>query len=54
MTTIRTTNLWPELPLPGWKDTYDTLHMWTQIIGKIKLALTPEVNQVECYSACYT
>jgi hypothetical protein len=27
-----------------WKDTYDTLHRWTQIIGKIRLALTPPVN----------
>jgi hypothetical protein len=39
-----TTNLWPELPLADWKDTYETLHMWTQIVGKIRLALTPLVN----------
>ena len=38
------TNPWPELPLSEWKDTYDTLHMWTQIIGKIRLALNPLVN----------
>jgi len=38
------TNLWPELPLAEWKDTYDTLHMWTQIVGKIRLTLTPLVN----------
>jgi len=38
------TNFWPELPLAEWKDTYDTLHMWTQIVGKIRLALTPLVN----------
>jgi hypothetical protein len=44
MTTVRTTNLWPELRLAEWKDTYYTLHRWTQIIGKIKLALTPQVN----------
>jgi hypothetical protein len=44
MTTVRTANLWPELPLAEWKDTYDTLHRWTQIIGKIRLALTPPVN----------
>lgn len=31
---------WPELPLAAWKDTYETLHMWTQIVGKIRLALT--------------
>jgi len=39
-----TVNSWPELPLSEWKDTYDTLHMWTQIVGKIRLALTPTVN----------
>jgi len=35
---------WPELPLQRWQDTYATLHMWTQIVGKIRLALTPRVN----------
>jgi hypothetical protein len=35
---------WPELPLHLWRDTYATLHMWTQIVGKICLALTPKVN----------
>ncbi|MDQ2898343.1 MAG: DUF5996 family protein [Acidobacteriota bacterium] len=35
---------WPELPLDAWKDTYATLHMWTQIVGKIRMALTPLVN----------
>ena len=35
---------WPALPLSAWKDTFDTLHMWTQIVGKIRLALTPKVN----------
>ena len=35
---------WPALPLEAWKDTYDTLHMWTQIIGKIRLKLTPHLN----------
>jgi uncharacterized protein DUF5996 len=38
------TNLWPELPLAEWKDTYYTLHMWTQIVGKIRLALMPLEN----------
>jgi hypothetical protein len=36
---------WPELPLERWRDTYATLHMWTQIVGKICLELTPRVNQ---------
>lgn len=35
---------WPALPLEAWKDTRDTLHMWTQIVGKVKLALTPLTN----------
>ncbi len=39
-----TDNLWPALPLEEWQDTYATLHMWTQIIGKIRLAQTPLVN----------
>jgi hypothetical protein len=35
---------WPPLPLAQWKDTCDTLHMWTQIVGKVRLATTPLVN----------
>jgi Family of unknown function (DUF5996) len=35
---------WPPLPLESWKDTCATLHMWTQIVGKVRLALTPKVN----------
>jgi len=35
---------WPELRLDDWKDTYATLHMWMQIVGKIRLALTPKTN----------
>lgn len=35
---------WPALPLEAWKDTCSTLHMWTQIVGKVRLALTPLVN----------
>jgi hypothetical protein len=35
---------WPELPLESWQETYETLHMWTQIVGKIRLRLTPLVN----------
>ena len=41
---MRSANAWPELPLAEWKDTCDTLHMWTQIVGKIRLALTPLAN----------
>ncbi len=35
---------WPELRLEAWQDTYATLHMWTQIVGKVRLALSPRVN----------
>ena len=36
--------LWPSLPFDEWKDTCATLHMWTQIVGKIRLTQTPWVN----------
>jgi uncharacterized protein DUF5996 len=36
--------MWPALPLDSWRETRDTLHMYTQIAGKICLALTPRVN----------
>ena len=35
---------WPALPLAEWEKTYATLHMWSQIVGKVGLALTPLVN----------
>ena len=35
---------WPELPYSAWKDTYATLHLWTQIVGKIRLTQTPWLN----------
>jgi hypothetical protein len=35
---------WPDLPLEQWEATYRTLHLWTQIVGKIRLSLTPLVN----------
>ena len=35
---------WPELPFAAWKDTCETLHLWTQVIGKVRLALTPWLN----------
>jgi hypothetical protein len=36
--------LWPPLPYDAWHDTYATLHMWSQVVGKIALALAPPVN----------
>ena len=38
------TSAWPELPLEAWSDTCATLHMWTQIVGKIRLAQVAFVN----------
>ena len=35
---------WPTLPLDSWKETYATLHMWTQMVGKVRLRLTPLMN----------
>ena len=37
-------DMWPDLPYEAWRDTAATLHLWTQIIGKVRLALTPWVN----------
>jgi Family of unknown function (DUF5996) len=36
--------VWPELRLASWRETIDTLHMWTQIVGKVRLALEPMLN----------
>ncbi|HYP53307.1 MAG TPA: DUF5996 family protein, partial [Pyrinomonadaceae bacterium] len=44
MTETGREELWPALPLEGWRDTYATLHMWTQVVGKVRLALSPHVN----------
>ena len=35
---------WPALPFEDWRATCDTLHMWTQIAGKVRLAAAPHVN----------
>src|ERR1700693_4200108 len=35
---------WPALPLQEWEATYRTMHMWTQVVGKIRMALTPLEN----------
>jgi uncharacterized protein DUF5996 len=35
---------WPQLPLAAWRETRDTLHLWTQIVGKIRLARAPWLN----------
>jgi hypothetical protein len=46
---------WPSLPLEAWRDTCATLHRWTQVIGKIRLARAPLINhwwQVPLYVTC--
>jgi hypothetical protein len=35
---------WPKLPHTEWSDTLETLHMWSQIVGKIRMELSPWVN----------
>jgi hypothetical protein len=39
-----TTTVWPELPYDAWRETRETLHLWTQIVGKVRLAQTPWLN----------
>jgi hypothetical protein len=39
-----TAHAWPELPYAAWKDTCATLHLWTQVVGKVRLSLTPWLN----------
>ena len=39
-----TKETWPSLPVESWSDTCATLHMWIQIVGKIRLANSPWVN----------
>ena len=36
--------IWPDLSLAAWSETCDTLHLWTQIVGKVRIALTPLIN----------
>jgi hypothetical protein len=38
------TDVWPDLPVAAWQDTYATLHLWTQVVGKVRLAKAPAVN----------
>jgi hypothetical protein len=41
---VSDTSSWPALPYDEWKDTYATLHMWMQVVGKVALALMPPLN----------
>src|SRR5579863_6766494 len=44
MSAVANDAVWPELPLTAWRDTYATLQLWTQIVGKVRLTLTPWLN----------
>ncbi|MDB5057075.1 MAG: hypothetical protein JWO59_547 [Chloroflexi bacterium] len=46
--------IWPALPYEEWKNTLDTLHMWTQIVGKVKLVLMPFLNEWWQVAFCVT
>jgi hypothetical protein len=37
-------SVWPSLPVAGWQDTRDSLHLWSQVVGKVRMALTPATN----------
>ena len=43
-TTDSSEEIWPALPYEEWHETLSTLHMWTQIVGKVRMTLTPPVN----------
>src|SRR6266436_2381260 len=44
LTSQTTTDAWPDLSWPDWQDTGDTLHRFTQIVGKVRMALAPMMN----------
>jgi len=44
VSTIDASRSWPDLTLSTWADTRDTLHLWTQVVGKVRLGLTPMIN----------
>ena len=46
MSTSPRPEAWPALPLDAWKDTYATLHMWTQVVGKVRLVQ----SSLECHA----
>jgi hypothetical protein len=43
-TSVTTSEMWPALPFAPWRETKDTLHLWTQVVGKVRLALMPMQN----------
>jgi hypothetical protein len=45
------TTRWPDLPYHAWKDTYATLHMWMQVVGKVAVATAPHLNH--CWGSAF-
>ncbi len=45
MSNLNEKEIYPSLPLAEWQETNDTLHLWTQIVGKIRLEQTPMLNE---------
>src|ERR1700734_4544193 len=41
---VASNSAWPELPTAAWRETYETLHLWTQIVGKIRFERAPWLN----------
>src|ERR1039457_7426363 len=52
--TAASSQCWPELPYATWKHTRDTLHLSTQVVGKVRLALTPWLNHSWHVALCVT
>src|SRR4051812_31001898 len=44
MSGLGSSGVWPELTLAAWRDTRDTLLLWSQVVGKIRMANTPTMN----------
>lgn len=51
---LQADDAWPSLRYEDWRDTCDTLHLWTQVVGKIRLALAPRVNHWWQVTLCVT
>ena len=50
---VASREIWPELPFEAWQDTYDTLQLWTQIVGKVRLAKAPDEPLVAGAALCH-
>ena len=52
MTPVTEHEPWPELSYDAWRETCTTLHLWTQVVGKVRLALAPWLNH-SCHVPLY-